>query len=274
MIRVVRYFWLALFSMSVAQSWADAVLIVGEEALQGETGRSETFVSEAASTQTGSQWELVNQLDLLQQEVQMLRGIVEEQSYQLDRMQKTDRDRYIDLDRRISGLREQFSTIQSSLSSANAASPAVPEVEPEPVEIAPKNVSFAPEKELYDRAQGYVQSRKFDLAIVSFKNMLEKYPDGDYVPYGHYWLGEVYMALDIPLMDDAKKHFLVVLAEHAKHPKVPASLFKLGKLYDLSGDPEKAMQYFDRVITDHPSSSSASLADRYKQKWQSQEPSG
>ncbi len=47
---------------------------------------------------------LYNQLEALQQEVQTLRGMVEEQSNQLRRLQADQRDRYIDVDRRLSEL--------------------------------------------------------------------------------------------------------------------------------------------------------------------------
>ncbi|HWK55203.1 MAG TPA: YbgF trimerization domain-containing protein, partial [Hyphomicrobiales bacterium] len=45
---------------------------------------------------------LYNQLQELQSEVQTLRGLVEEQGYQLQRLQTESRDRYIDIDRRLS----------------------------------------------------------------------------------------------------------------------------------------------------------------------------
>jgi tol-pal system protein YbgF len=57
---------------------------------------------------------LYNQLESLQQEVQTLRGMVEEQANQLRRLQTDQRDRYIDVDRRL-----------SELSAGGAAPPAV-----------------------------------------------------------------------------------------------------------------------------------------------------
>lgn len=45
---------------------------------------------------------LYNQLEALQQEVQSLRGLVEEQGNQIRRMQTEQRDRYLDIDRRLS----------------------------------------------------------------------------------------------------------------------------------------------------------------------------
>ena len=47
---------------------------------------------------------LYTQLEALQSEVQTLRGMVEEQSNQIRRLQTEQRDRYIDVDRRLSEL--------------------------------------------------------------------------------------------------------------------------------------------------------------------------
>lgn len=59
----------------------------------------------AASAQPANNNELVmnlyNQLQELQNEVLTLRGMVEEQGYQLQRLQNESRDRYLDLDRRL-----------------------------------------------------------------------------------------------------------------------------------------------------------------------------
>src|SRR5262245_40956781 len=48
--------------------------------------------------------QLYNQLESLQGEIQTLRGMVEEQSNQIRRMQTENRDRYLDVDRRLSEL--------------------------------------------------------------------------------------------------------------------------------------------------------------------------
>ena len=49
--------------------------------------------------------ELFYQLQVLQQEVQELRGLVEQQGYQIKRMARDQQEQYIDLDRRVSTLR-------------------------------------------------------------------------------------------------------------------------------------------------------------------------
>ncbi len=51
---------------------------------------------------------LYNMLEALQQEVQMLRGMVEEQGYQIRRMETEQRDRYLDVDNRLSALNQRI----------------------------------------------------------------------------------------------------------------------------------------------------------------------
>ncbi len=52
---------------------------------------------------------LYNMLESLQQEVQMLRGMVEEQGYQIRRMEAEQRDRYLDVDNRLSAINQRLS---------------------------------------------------------------------------------------------------------------------------------------------------------------------
>jgi tol-pal system protein YbgF len=67
---------------------------------------------------------LYNQLESLQQEVQTLRGMVEEQGNQLRRTQAEQRDRYLDVDRRLSEL--SGAAPASSLTPGGPATGALP----------------------------------------------------------------------------------------------------------------------------------------------------
>lgn len=65
---------------------------------------------------------LYTQMEALQQEVQLLRGMVEEQANQLRRLQTENRDRYLDVDRRLSEL-----SGGAAIGLVPGASPGVPE---------------------------------------------------------------------------------------------------------------------------------------------------
>lgn len=253
----------------VSPAVADNVLVVtpsGEKIFQNkptENRRKTSQKSASNKTKAGSkpniQWQLLDQLDQLQQEVQLLRGLVEEQAHNLERMQRSQRDRYIDLDHRISELSSQVVGVASSstgtATSAKSGGAATVKLD----------VPGMDDKKLYNIGQDFVQNRQFDQAINAFNQLLEQYPESRYIPNGHYWLGEVYMAQPEPNWGEATAHFLTVLESYPGHPKVPASLYKLGKASDLMGDKQKAIKYLKKVVEQYPSSSSAGLAKQYIQ---------
>ena len=89
-----------------------------------------------------SQGELFYQLQLLQQEVMQLRGLVEEQSHQLQKLKQQGMERYIDVDRRLGQLAGQ------AVNPASATQSATTTVDDAPVAVgAPVVVSQKGEKE-------------------------------------------------------------------------------------------------------------------------------
>jgi len=101
-----------------------------------EAGTNSRGQNSTPAAATGGGNELIvtmyNQLEALQQEVQTLRGRVEEQDYQIKRMQTEQRDRYLDIDRRLSSSGNQ------PAATGNATLPAVT---PAPSSIVPAPVS-------------------------------------------------------------------------------------------------------------------------------------
>src|SRR5690554_876117 len=98
-----------------SQAAAQRVPIVDAQGAQSnpQSNRSVQSVQSNQRTQSGSFggnaggdliYELYSRLDQLQQEMQTLRGTVEEQSYRIQRMEQEQRDRYLDLDQRVSEL--------------------------------------------------------------------------------------------------------------------------------------------------------------------------
>ena len=69
---------------------------VGGKSTSQKTGQK----APASAADAGAQAELYYQLQLLQQEVQELRGLVEQQSFELRQLKQQRMDDYLDLDRR------------------------------------------------------------------------------------------------------------------------------------------------------------------------------
>lgn len=185
---------------------------------------------------------LYGQIEQLQQEVQTLRGLVEEQGSELNRLKNEQKERYLELDRRLSQILNQG---QSQGSSAPAAA------------------NDAGDAAQYDAAFALVRDKRYPDAVKAFSAFVSKYPKSSYTPNAYYWLGQVYYAQDE--LDEARKAFSMVINQFADNQKVPESRFKLGVILHRLGQADKAKALLQSVVKDYAKSapSISRLADTY-----------
>jgi tol-pal system protein YbgF len=234
--------------------------------------------------------ELFYQLQVLQQEVQELRGMVEEQAYQLNRLARDQKEQYIDLDRRVAGLTTGAASVGAATAGAAGPRPSAPQTSspsatsggltvPQPaaatagspigttagsVAAVPSGAGGVGEREAYQQAFDLMKGRKFEESIASFNSLIVNYPNGQYTPNAFYWLGELYLAQQST--EQARQSFMQVVSLYPDHPKVPDTLYKLGVAYHRLGDNTRAMDYFAQVQSRYPQSSAAGLAASYAQE--------
>ena len=228
--------------------------------------------------------ELFYQMQVLQQEVQELRGLVEEQAYQLNRLARDQQEQYIDLDRRVAGLTTGATgagvattgaatapaagttagTTSSFAGQPSTTPPAAAAATSGAVVALPGASSGASEREAYQGAFDLMKGRKFDESIAAFNDLIVRFPNGQYTPNAFYWLGELYLAQQNT--EQARQSFMQVIGLYPDHPKVPDTLYKLGVAYHRLGDTQKAMEYFADVQSRYPQSSAAGLAASYQQE--------
>ncbi|HEY0960985.1 MAG TPA: tol-pal system protein YbgF [Pseudomonadales bacterium] len=96
----------ALWPVSLALGLWSLAASAQVPVVEAGRGRGQAEVAQPQRNEQGNDllMTLYTQLESLQQEVQNLRGMVEEQSNQLRRVQTEQRDRYLDVDRRLSEL--------------------------------------------------------------------------------------------------------------------------------------------------------------------------
>jgi len=213
--------------------------------------------------------QLFYQLQVLQQEVQELRGLVEEQSYQLNRLAQDQKEQYIDLDGRIAGLSGGSGPSRAPAASStqmpglSAGATAAGSSAGSSAALATEGViaAGASERETYTRAFDLMKARQFEESAAGFNQLIVTYPNGQYTPNAFYWLGELYLAQSET--EQARQAFAQVLNLYPDHPKVPDTLYKMGVVYHRLGDNGKAREYFQQVAADYPNSSAAGLATRY-----------
>ena len=207
----------------------------------------------AASNSAQSASDAFYQLQLLQQEVSQLRGLVEEQSYEIKRLKQQRLDDYISLDRRISSMGGSAST-----SGGEAASDTSSTIN-QSLSVA-QPTTDGNELVLYQAAVDLsLKQKDYQQGASAFKKYLATYPKGRYMANSQYWLGE--LALLEGDLESAREWFSLVVNQSPEHDKSADATYKLGTVYHKLGDSEKAKELLNRVAAG--SSSASRLAKGY-----------
>jgi len=227
---------------------------------------------------------LVLQVQELQDEVRTLRGRLEEQDREIENLKRRQRDQYLDLDQRISDLRNNQPVLPSGASGQSAASqgPArtsaaapggdVPEVRP-PMESQsavtgigqPQAQSQATatsaedEKAAYDHAFQALKDLRYADAAEEFQSFLTRYPNSEYSDNAQYWLGESYYVTRN--YDLALGAFQDLLDNFPESPKAPDALLKIGYTHYELEQWDSARAALTQVQEKYPESTLSRLAE-------------
>lgn len=260
------------------QGWALGCLLLPAAALaqvpvmEGSSGSNSYPVQQSqarpdAPSYSGglsAEGQLLQQLYQMQQEVSMLRGLLEEQEHRLKKLEQDQLDRYQDIDRRLSTL----SAGSSAPSGVNGSAPlaGLQPIEPAAPAAPGQNGGQAaapdPEREklMYEAAFEQVRLRDFDKAEMAFNAFLRRFPQSEYAGNAQYWLGEVHLAQSD--LESAGQAFARVLSQYPGHRKEADALYKLADVERRLGNLDKATQLYQEVISKHPTASAAQLARR------------
>ncbi len=200
-------------------------------------------VSNAASAEkkpvlTSSSAQLLfGEVELLKQEIQTLQAKVEEQSHELRKIKKEQKERYLDLDRRLGQM----------LNKTTALDPG-----------AKQGVQGKPQ---YDAAFQLMKDKRLDDAALAFKAFLAQNPKSKLVVNGYYWLGQIYY--NQANLDEARKAFTIVMNQFPGHAKTSDSKYKLGVILHRLGDTTQAKRLLSSVVKQYANSASARFAKKY-----------
>lgn len=197
---------------------------------------------------------LYYQLQVLQDDVRRLQGIVEEQNHRIERLVEEQRERYMELDERLLAL---TGTTPQGPGAAPAVAPGdfAPSTEREAYNAAFSVVKDAAGLAPTERREAYRQ------ALALFAALIADYPNGEFTPNAYYWTGEAQLFLGEAEL--ARQAFIQVVSLFGGHAKVPDALYKLGVVYHQLQDASGALHYLDRVIAEFPDHTAARLARSY-----------
>lgn len=239
-----------------------ALAFPGISLAQSATPVYQTSESEAQRRSGGNEGigELFSMIQRMQNEIRDLRGTVEEQQNQLDRLSRQSRERYVDLDQRILDVSDQMREAQAARESA-ASQAEQPEQRAKPVSREYRQPTEA-EKQDYAAIQKLIREDKdYDAAIDALYEFISEYPEGDLTVNAYYWLGEVYLVK--PQYEQARQAFSIVATRYADHRKAADALYKLGVANDELDEDDEARRRMEQVIEDYPGTQAASLAEKF-----------
>ena len=191
--------------------------------------------------------EMLYQVELLRQEVQELRGIVDQQSWQIKQMGEEQRDRYTDLDRRFSLLD------QPGVVSEPAADQSMRQA------TRDDGSQAIGDESAYQAAFDLIRNKRYNEAITALQQFTRDYPRSALMGNVYYWLGEVQLVK--ANYQEALAAFEALLTQHPNHRKVPDAKYKLSHVHRELGHAARAKQLLQEVVTQHAGTSAAKLAE-------------
>ena len=234
---------------------------------------------------------LLEQNQQLRAELQALRALIEEQGFEIRKMQRDSLSRYTDTDERLSALESGAQTTTATVIGGTDTTPAAPSnsapstslVDPSPASTrnsdagtevarpsAPVRTSRRPsrgtlqpavlsEQQLYQMAYDSVINSNFKQSIAEFDQYLSIYPRGRFVTNAHYWKGQAYLYLN--QYADARDSYEIILNNFEESAKLPDAMYGLGLAYEGLGNIAQARQLLNEINHRFPNTGAANLAD-------------
>lgn len=210
-----------------------------------------TTLSRKLDSRNRAQVNIQRQLDLLQTEVNELRGVTELHTHQLGQVLERQRELYKEIDRRVNQVLATTSKAASVATIPNAA-----ENTPSSTSGYSDNLT---ENEAYDRALNLVlKDKRYQQAILEFKAFNKSFPKSSYAPNAHYWLGQ--LLFNQGELVQANQEFLIVVDKHKESSKRPDALLKLAMVAQKQKDTKKTIAIYQQLLKEYPESTAAKLA--------------
>ena len=261
----------------------------------GSVVESQGISLDAAQTQSSSSSDalslLLEQNQQLRAELQALRGIVEEQGFELRKLQRDALNRYTSNDERLTALEGGASAssglptqaplspsisnsqrdVSSSVSNTNNAVTARESVDDfvgersslNNLQTSNRRGSLQPavlsEQQLYQMAYDSVINSDFERSIAEFDQYMSVYPSGRFVTNAHYWKGQAYLYLE--RYSEAKESYEIILNRYEDSAKLADAMYGLGLAYQGLGNVTQARQLLNEIKRRFPNTGVANLAD-------------
>ncbi|MBD8163021.1 cell division protein CpoB [Erwinia persicina] len=247
--------------VGVAAPWAANAQATISNVGSGSVEDRVTTLERISNAQAQLLQQLQQQLSETQNDIDSLRGQIQENSYQLNQVVERQKGLYQQIDALSSGGANAGAAAASGAGAAAAGTSsdgsnaaAAPAAAAAPTQSGDANTD-------YNAAVALVLEKKqYDQAIAAFQAFVKKYPDSTFQPNANYWLGQ--LNYNKGKKDDAAYYFATVVKNYPKSPKSADALLKVGVIMQEKGDKAKAKAVYQQVVKLYPNSDAAKQAQK------------
>jgi len=249
--------------IGIAAPWAANAQATISSVGSGSVEDRVTTLERISNAQAQLLQQLQQQLSDTQNDIDSLRGQIQENSYQLNQVVERQKSILQQIDSLSSGGANAAAQAGGAGDAAAGAAAATGSAAGDATAAAP---AAAPTQSGdantdYNAAAALVLEKKqYDQAIAAFQAFVKKYPDSTYQPNANYWLGQ--LNYNRGKKDDAAYYFATVVKNYPKSPKSADALFKVGVIMQEKGDKAKAKAVYQQVIKLYPNSEAAKQAQK------------
>ena len=226
-----------------------------------------------ANVPTNLNWQIMQKNQQLENDIRALRGKIEEQDNEIEKLKHELTNRYTDLDQRLELLQqkvdpesatpEEDNQQGTSPSTVNTSTPvAAKAINTSPAAVSTQaNTQPSPadlDKAAYTVALDAYKQGGAKKAIAPMKNFIKNNPNSVYISNAYFWLAEFNLAIEPTNYTEAKKNYNIVINQYPNSAKASLALYQLHNIAkDVDRNTILANQLKTKLIKDYPKSEEA-----------------
>ncbi len=209
------------------------------------------------NSRTRSQQRVQEQITELQDELSQIRGQIEEQNFQIEKILQRQRELLLAFDVQSQTLQDQADGLSEQRPIAVTSTPVAQDTPAAISTVSPVGVEG--EEAAYKAAVNLIlQQRNTAAAVPALEAFAADYPNSRFKPNAHYWLGQIFY--NEKGWEKAKLHFATLIEKYPESNKVPDVTMKLGIIEKNLGNVSQARSYLNQVIQSYPDTTFAKMS--------------
>ena len=209
-----------------------------------------------AQSQQESLEMLLEKLNKLEEEIANLSNNLDQNTYELQRIEDANQLRYMDLDKRIYQLE---TLILLSNEEDNQDQIVSGDIDENPLSDLIANDESEEEFLLWSNSLKLIENSRYSEAAENLRLLILSFPRGEYSIEAYFYLGDIYFQQQ--MYQDSIETFNSLLINFPENNRTPETIFKLGLNFLRLEDEIAAISNFNNVIQNYPESSAAILSE-------------